>query len=222
MRFKPEGLSANAWAVSAGVSRTVWADMRRHGNPSRRTLERLLAAAGSSLAEFEALRVGHSPTPRGAVGSGLSDATRAWGRAPMAPLPLAYSAAGGQWPDAEGPAEIVLVDRSRGIEFLPRPPSLAHDLDAFALTITHDAMWPRFREGARVAVSPRTPVTNGDDVLVLLHSRFARPAGDAALVMRLVGQDRAGVELRQFQPDRSFTVDGADVAAVMRIAGELF
>jgi hypothetical protein len=58
MRFKPEELTANGWAVKAGVSRTVWADMRRHGNPSRRTLEKLLAAASSSLAEFEALRLG--------------------------------------------------------------------------------------------------------------------------------------------------------------------
>ena len=39
-----------------GVSRTVWADLKRHGNPSRRTMEKLLQAAGSSLAEFEALR----------------------------------------------------------------------------------------------------------------------------------------------------------------------
>ena len=53
MRLRPEDLTPNAWAVKAGVSRTVWSDMRRHGNPSRRTLEKLLAAAGSSLAEFE-------------------------------------------------------------------------------------------------------------------------------------------------------------------------
>ena len=58
MRLKPQGWTANAWAVRAGVSRTVWTDMRRHGNPSRRTLEKLLTAAGSSLAEFEAPRVG--------------------------------------------------------------------------------------------------------------------------------------------------------------------
>ena len=32
--------------------------MRRHGNPSRRKLEKLLSAAGSPLAEFEALRIG--------------------------------------------------------------------------------------------------------------------------------------------------------------------
>ena len=73
MRFKPEGWSANAWAVTAGVSRTVWSDMRRHGNPSRRTLEKLLKAAGSSLAEFEALRVGDAPRAAPA-GSVLGDA----------------------------------------------------------------------------------------------------------------------------------------------------
>ena len=61
MRFKPDGLTANGWAVKAGVSRSVWADMRRHGNPSRRTLAKLLAVAGSSLAEFEALQVGEAP-----------------------------------------------------------------------------------------------------------------------------------------------------------------
>ena len=63
MRLKPDELTPNGWAVKAGVSRTVWSDMRRHGNPSRRTLEKLLDAAGSSLAEFEALRIGRAPLP---------------------------------------------------------------------------------------------------------------------------------------------------------------
>ena len=82
MRFKPEGLSPNAWAVKAGVNRTVWADMRRHGNPSRKTLEKLLVAAGSSLAEFEALRIGGSGA-NGAVlaGEGGGESRRrAWTR----------------------------------------------------------------------------------------------------------------------------------------------
>ncbi|HMI40952.1 MAG TPA: hypothetical protein VK485_06960, partial [Sphingomicrobium sp.] len=61
MRFKPDDLTANGWAVKAGVSRSVWADMRRHGNPSRRILAKLLVAAGSSLAEFEALQIGEKP-----------------------------------------------------------------------------------------------------------------------------------------------------------------
>src|SRR5690348_4734724 len=88
MRFKPDGLSPNAWAVKAGVSRTVWSDIRRHGNPSRRTLEKLLSAAGSSLAEFEALRLGEQPrmplTPDGRVGDGRSS----WVTRALAPLPL--------------------------------------------------------------------------------------------------------------------------------------
>src|SRR5215210_7775686 len=83
MRFRPDGLSPNGWAVQAGVSRSVWADMRRHGNPSRRTLEKLLAAAGSSLAEFEALRVGPEPTIGTAILDRLGDRRHGWRAAPL-------------------------------------------------------------------------------------------------------------------------------------------
>ena len=88
MRFKPDGLTANGWAVNAGVSRTIWADLRRHGNPSRRTLDKLLAAAGSSLAEFEALRVGERAAARRVAGRrGVSDArVPGWRAAPLAPF----------------------------------------------------------------------------------------------------------------------------------------
>ena len=75
MRFKPDGLTANGWAVKAGVSRTIWADLRRHGNPSRRILEKLLGAAEASLAEFEALRVGQDVAPYSA-GNGFADPAR--------------------------------------------------------------------------------------------------------------------------------------------------
>src|SRR5512138_1253383 len=86
MRFKPDGLTANGWAVKAGVARTIWSDLRRHGNPSRRTLEKLLGAAGMSLAEFEALRVGHSPPEL--VADGLAEPGRAWRGAALAQIPL--------------------------------------------------------------------------------------------------------------------------------------
>ena len=88
MRFKPDGLTPNAWAVKAGVSRTVWADMRRHGNPSRRTLEKLLTAAGSSLAEFEALRIMDLRLPLRGRGHRLSDrSARRWDSAQLPALP---------------------------------------------------------------------------------------------------------------------------------------
>src|SRR3954464_12564985 len=96
MRFKPEHLTANAWAVKAGVSRTVWTDMRRHGNPSRRTLEKLLVTVGSSLAEFEALRLGPEPRQLAANAAGhVGDMRWGWAQAPLPPLPLVASSLGG-------------------------------------------------------------------------------------------------------------------------------
>src|SRR5690348_9570135 len=99
MRFRPEGMTPNAWATKAGVSRTVWADMRRHGNPSRRTLEQLLTAAGSSLAEFEALRIAASEIAEASRGSGVGDLRRGWGAPQASPLPLLATAIGGEWGD---------------------------------------------------------------------------------------------------------------------------
>src|SRR5687768_13580505 len=110
MRLRPDGWTPNAWAVAAGVSRTVWTDMRRHGNPSRRTLEKLLTAAGSSLAEFEALRVGNQglavPTQ---AASAVADASiKDWRAAPLARLPLVASACGGTW--GAGDIHVELTD----------------------------------------------------------------------------------------------------------------
>ena len=96
MRFKPEGVTANGWAVKAGVSRTIWADLRRHGNPSRRTLEKLLGAAGMTLAEFEALRVGR-PSPLPPEADGLAEDGRGWRGAPLPPVPLHASRRTGEW-----------------------------------------------------------------------------------------------------------------------------
>jgi hypothetical protein len=223
MRFKPEGLSPNAWALKAGVSRTVWNDMRRHGNPSRRTLEKLLTAAGSSLLEFEALRLGpEQRLPREAAG-GLGDPQVNWTPAPLAFLPLVASSLHGEW-GAEGSGiEITEIRPGELLDRLARPASLARDPDAYAFTIVGAAMWPRFRTGSRVAVSPRAPVAIGDDVVVRL-----RPASGAgavgvqrALVMHLVKRTNAAVELRQFSPERIVQVDADAVEGIGKVIGEL-
>jgi hypothetical protein len=225
MRFKPDGVSPNAWAVMAGVSRTVWTDMRRHGNPSRRTLEKLLTAAGSSLAEFEALRLGPesrrpvSGGPRGHVG----DPRWGWTPAQLPPLPLVASSLGGEWGEQGSGVEVTELRPAELLERLPRPPSLASDPDAYALTIVGAAMWPRFRPGSRVAVSPRAPVAIGDDVAVLLRAKAgAEDSGiERVLIMHLVKRSADAFELRQFNPDRTIQVDAAQIDAVLKIAGEL-
>jgi len=218
MRFRPAELSANGWAVKAGVSRTVWADMRRHGNPARRTLEKLLSAAGSSLAEFEALRLGAQPQTASG-GPALGDPARAWSPAALPPLPLVASAFGGEWGRPRRGIELTGIRSGELLERLPRPASLGSDPDAFAVTIVGESMWPRFRPGSRVAVSPRAPVAIGDDVMVRL--RVSGGESDKVLIKQLVKQDSAGVDLRQFNPDHTFRVDGNKIDVIIKVLGEL-
>ena len=222
MRFKPEGLSPNAWAVSAGVSRTVWTDMRKHGNPSRRTLEKLLSAAGSSLAEFEALRIG--PEARQTVLSGgLGDARAGWDPAPLQPLPLVSSRLAGEWGERRSQVELIEIRRRELLGRLPRPPSLAGDPDAYALTMVGGSMWPRFRAGSHIAVSPRSPVSIGDDLILRLSAGDNGEHNDTeqALIMQLVKRTATTFELRQFNPPQTIQIDTDVVSAVERIVGEL-
>jgi len=219
MRLKPDGLTPNAWAVKAGVSRTVWSDMRRHGNPSRRTLEKLLSVAGSSLAEFEALRVGEAPRPLDRAAGLVGDFRAAdWRAAPLPPVPLFASALAGEWHGDDRSVEMMQVDFAAVRDQVVRPPSLAGDRDAYAVTIAGDAMWPRFRPGRRLLVSPATPIVVGDDVLV----RLAGPPGGQVnvLIKELVRRTASFAELRQFNPDLAFRIDTSAVAAIHKVAGE--
>lgn len=217
MRFRPDGLTANAWAIKAGVSRTIWADLKRHGNPSRKTLEKLLEAAGSSLAEFEALRIGPSAvTAEGEIGR-LGERRGSFGSAKLGPLPLIAS-----YPSTDPvygwqamrivPAEV--ADR------LLRPASLASDRDAFAVRMVGEAMWPRFRAGRPIAVSPSATVHDGDDVSVVLRRAGSR-AGQTVLVAELAKRTGGALHLRRFMPDRSVAVAIADIAAVHKVLGEM-
>ena len=221
MRLKPDGLTPNGWAVRAGVSRTVWADMRRHGNPSRRTLEKLLVAAGSSLAEFEALRIGAEPRRQDAA-SGVGEAGhRGWIPAPLPPLPLVHSQLGGEWGEAGSGIDLVFIRSDERLGSLQRPARLAGDGDAFAITIVGESMWPRFRPGRHVAVSPRSAVAIGDDVLVHLAADSAGGREGFALLAELVKRTGDHLDLRQFNPAKSFRVKTAEIHTIRKVVGEL-
>jgi len=218
MRFKPDDLTPNAWAVKSGVSRTVWTDMRRHGNPSRKTLEKLLSTAGSSLAEFEALRLGQPPArhpPNKA--SELGDVRGGeWAGASIPPIPLVASASGGFWSAPDANIELTEVRGGEILGRLPRPQSLAGNPRAFAFTVVGESMWPRFRPGRRLIVSPGSSVDFGDDVFVGLAG-----SGHKAMIKELVRMTGHYLELRQFNPDLTFKVPASDVALIHKIVGEL-
>ncbi len=220
MRFKPAGLTANGWAVKAGVSRAFWNDLKRHGNPSRRTLEKLLAAADSSLAEFEALRADGPTAPADTVAGRLGQSSgRGWSASPPSVLPLAASRFAGEWGEAGSGIELIAVRQDEIIDHLPRPAGLASDLDAYAVTIVGDSMWPRFRSGRHVAVSPKAPVAIGDDVLIRLNDDGN---SDTVLIRELVGRSAAEVRLRQFNPDLTFVILAEQIGSIHRVIGELF
>ena len=220
MRFKPDELTPNAWAVKAGVSRTIWSDLRRHGNPSLRTLEKLLAAAGSSLAEFEALRVGQPPKPLpGTLRPG--DEPVSFRPAPSATLPLFATHRAGSFDAAGQSIALIRIDRTEAVGRLPKPASMFADRAAYAIEIRDDAMWPRFRPGRRVAISPAAAVRTADDVLAIVRDRAGEP-GELAVIGELVARGADWIELRQHKPDRSFRVPAIDVVAIHRVMGELF
>jgi phage repressor protein C with HTH and peptisase S24 domain len=219
MRFRPEGFTPNRWAVKAGVGRNFWNDLKRHGNPSRRTLEKLLAVAGSNLAEFEALRIGQpaaaNPPP---ISPAFGETGPDWRQAPVSLLPVIDSQAGGEWGGESTEIEVMQVAPERVVDRLVRPASLIADSRAYAVTIVGDAMWPRYRPGRRVAVSPLAPVGIGDDVLVTLHGG---DEGRQALLKELVRRSAASLELRQFNPDKTFVVAAAAIESVHKVIGEL-
>jgi hypothetical protein len=213
MRFKPDRLTANAWAVQAGVSRTIWADLRRHGNPSRKTLEKLLSAAGSSLAEFEALRIRQPASKAVPKEASLAEKGPRWRPAPLKPIPLLACRPAGEWGEPGCGIELCSIQPIDEVGLIDRPESLAADGEAYAVTVTGQAMWPRFRPGRRLLVSPAAPPRAGDDVLVQL-------ASGPALIKEMVRRTAGIIELRQFNPDLVFAVDAGVVAAIHKVVGE--
>ena len=189
--------------------------MRRHGNPSRRTLEKLLGVAGSSLAEFEALRVSPAPSQEVAA-EDLTDAHWGWRGAPILPLPLYRCSTAGAW--GKQGLELWRIERLRPIAQLPRPPSLSFDSQAFAIEVAGPAMAPRLRIGRHIAISPGASFKPDDDVLVVLTDTRSSQLG---LASQFIGHEDEGIVIRQYREDRRAIIPAKEILALAVIVGEL-
>src|SRR5205085_6427658 len=134
-----------------------------------------------------------------------------WNPARLPTLPLLATGLAGEWREAGSGVELTQVRWDQVIDRLARPPSLAADRDAYALTVVGDSMWPRFKPGMRIAVSPRLPVAIGDDVIVLLQTS---EANQPVLIKALVKRSNGEIELRQFNPDLAFNVQDTQIDAI--------
>jgi hypothetical protein len=219
---KPEGLSLNAWALKAGVNRTIFNDVRKRNNIRHDSLVKLLNAAGVSLADFDAGRAVVQTEVRSA---GIQNPQgEIFGDVPLPALKLLGSAIGGEYESVEG-VDLIELQLGEILDYLSRPASLANDTNAYALTVISDSMSPRFEPGERIAVSPRAPVSVGDDVIVQLRGNGEDQEADRVamvLVKRLVRRSAGFVELRQFNPDKILRVPAERIAAIHKVAGNLF
>ncbi len=220
MAIKPPELTANAWALKAGVNRTIFNDVKKRNNMSHDTLTKLLDAVGVSLAQFEA---GRQPVRSEVAGTGMSvsDIERARTGLPQGKLlPLLGSAIGGEWDGIDEAVELTELHLSEVLDYLARPASVANDPEAYAITIVGDSMAPRYEPGERAPVSPRSSISIGDDVVVQLRSEGSDRI-TIVLIKRLVRRTAKFVELRQFNPAIDFKIPLDRVGAIHRVRGRL-
>lgn len=218
MRIKPADLTRNAWTIKAGVSRAFFSDLRRHGNPDRQTLEKVLNAIGWTIARFET-ESGSYPVQtevRGAGAVGFAELKSAvFGDQPLPPLPLYGSAEGGTLDDDFALTEL---DLNEVLDYLRRPAALADDNNSYALTIVGASMTPRFKPGERVGVSPRARVEIGDDVIVQLRGENSNRV-HRVLIKELARRSSDHVILRQHNPARELRIERTAILAMHKVKG---
>lgn len=128
---------------------------------------------------------------------------------PVPPLQVYASAAGGP----EG-AWILSPD---AIAVIPRDARLVGVRDAFACYVVGDSMEHAYEQGNLLLVNPAAMATPGDDILLLR----AEPDGTRyALIKRLVGLNSAHWKVRQFNPDKTFTLPRKDWQRAMLVIGK--
>lgn len=216
MKVKPPELKPGTWARRAGLARNIFNDIRAHGNPKRETVGKLLDAIGVSWAQFEALS---EPIRSEVAGAGVTDIRAAFeGDDRLPPLKLLGTAMGAEDGDLEEDVDLTELHIEDVLDWLPRPAVLARDNDAYALTILNDSMAPRYEPGERVGVSPRSPISIGDYVIVYLR----RGEGEderihMVLIKRLKRRGAGFVELEQFNPPKIFRIENRRVAKMHKV-----
>jgi SOS-response transcriptional repressor LexA len=151
-----------------------------------------------------------------------------YGSSELPAIPVLGSAMGAASFDPERDIETTELHLSEVLEHIRRPASLAGDAGAYAVTVVGDSMWPRFRPGRRVIVSPRAPVSIGDDVIVQLRgdtvemSQADKDPVTLVLIKELVRRTASHIELRQFNPDQTFRVERDRVVAMHKVIGEVY
>lgn len=225
MAVKPADLSLSEWARRAGINRSIFNGIARHGNPTTQTLDRLLLAIGVEPSRFQE-RLQPVRTEVRATGMTADEAREAWMLRDAKPVPVLGTAFGSDLAEVEEVETIELM-MHEVLDHVARPPSLASDDEAYAVTVVGDSQAPRFEPGELAFVSPKSTVGIGDDVLVQLRAADNEEGSQLAgrvstvLLKRLVRRTGSFIELRQFNPDKTFRIPLERVSRIHRVRGRL-
>lgn len=102
------------------------------------------------------------------------------------------------------------------IDFVRRAPGIMNARDVYALYVTGESMWPRFRDGELLYISASRPVRIGDDVVVCIKpEREGDP--ERCFIKTLVRRHSDSIEVEQFNPGKRITFANADIVRVHRV-----
>jgi phage repressor protein C with HTH and peptisase S24 domain len=221
------GLPPSRVAAEIGAAATTIT--RPHKGKSETRLSRqTLARLRERFPDFPGWPASNGQVRSEVAGFGDRPFDEKFGADPLKAVPVYGTAMGGNDFDLEHEIELTEVDLGDVLDHVARPSSLAREGEAYALTVVGDSMWPRFRPGRRVIVSPRAPIEIGDDVVVQLRGSTMQTAPtnpdrvSMVLIKELVRRSASYIELRQFNPDVTFKIEVERVARIHKVVGEVF
>ncbi|MEQ1755393.1 MAG: helix-turn-helix domain-containing protein [Micropepsaceae bacterium] len=102
------------------------------------------------------------------------------------------------------------------VDYVRRPPGVAKLRNMYALWIVGDSMSPWNRSGDLIYVSPARPPVHGDHVVIEFVGGAEHEPG-TAMVKLLVAKTATQLKLRQYNPDREFTLPLSRVKAIHKV-----
>lgn len=112
--------------------------------------------------------------------------------------------------------ERVMLELDHVIRIIRRPPALWNAPDAYAIYFHGSSMEPRYFQGEIAIVDPRRPPSPGDFVVAQLGNGHDSEVV-TVLVKQLVRVAGGFVELRQFNPEKTFRIERTKVRRMHRI-----
>ena len=121
------------------------------------------------------------------------------------------------WAAVQGGEEGAMVITASPIDWIARPREL-EVVDAFAVFLIGDSMYPRYDHGDQLYIHPHRPPKGGDDCLFIRQVDDTSFLGLAKTLVR-PGADKWRV--RQFNPAREFDLDRRKWPKAWKIVGKM-